>query len=175
MMQSRAHPWLRDCLIPLLVGTAVCVVPAIGAAEQFPTKAVRIIVPFPAGGAVDFTARMIAQKVGEEWRQTVVVENHAGANGNVGADLVAKAAPDGHTLLVSSAGVFTTNQFLYKNTPYNPDKDLAPVSLAITAPNVLVAHPAFAASDLKSLIARAKTNPGQIHYASQGNGSTGHL
>lgn len=172
-MQNRVHR--RLILIQLIASTAVSLAPASGSAQQFPTKAVRIIVPFPAGGAVDFTARMIAQKLGEEWRQTVIVENHAGANGNVGADVVAKAAPDGHTLLVSSAGVFTTNRFLYKNTPYDPDKDLAPVSLAITAPNVLVAHPAFPASDLKSLIARAKANPGQIHYASQGNGSTGHL
>jgi tripartite-type tricarboxylate transporter receptor subunit TctC len=162
-------------LMRLLLAAAVCFVPGAGFAQQFPSRTVRIVVPFPAGGAVDFTARMIAQKLGEEWRQTVVVENQAGANGNVGADAVAKASPDGHTLLVSSAGVFTTNRFLYKNTPYDPDKDLAAVSLAIVAPNVLVANPAFPVSDLQGLIARAKASPGQIHYASQGNGSTGHL
>src|SRR5215207_9673203 len=105
-MQKRMPQWLQVMLMQLMLSTALCVLPASGTAQQFPTKAVRIVVPFPAGGAVDFTARIIAQKLGEEWRQTVVVENHAGANGNVGADAVAKAAPDGHTLLVSSAGVF---------------------------------------------------------------------
>jgi tripartite-type tricarboxylate transporter receptor subunit TctC len=164
-----------NVLLRRLVIAAVCLASTTISAQQFPSRAVRIVVPFPAGGAVDFTARMIAQKIGEEWRQTVVVENQAGANGNVGADAVAKAAPDGHTLLVSSAGVFTTNRFLYKNIPYDVDRDLAPVSLAIVAPNVLVANPGFPVSDLPSLIARAKANPGQIHYASQGNGSTGHL
>jgi tripartite-type tricarboxylate transporter receptor subunit TctC len=166
---------LASVLLRRLLAPAVCLLCTAAVAQHFPSKSVRIVVPFPAGGAVDFTARMIAQKTGEEWRQTVVVENQAGANGNVGADAVAKAAPDGHTLLVSSAGVFTTNRFLYKNIPYDPDRDLAPVSLAIVAPNVLVANPGFPVSDLASLIARAKTNPGQIHYASQGNGSTGHL
>lgn len=174
-MKRQMHARLGLGLLPLILGAVVCLLAAGPAAQQFPGKTVRIIVPFPAGGAVDFTARMIAQKMSEEWRQTIVVENHAGANGNVGADAVAKAAPDGYTLLVNSAGVFTTNRFLYKNTPYDPDKDLAPVSLAIVAPNVLVANPAFPVSDLKTLIARAKANPGQIHYASQGNGSTGHL
>jgi tripartite-type tricarboxylate transporter receptor subunit TctC len=166
---------LASALLLKLFAPAVCLLCTAAVAQQFPSKSVRIVVPFPAGGAVDFTARMIAQKTGEEWRQTVVVENHAGANGNVGADTVAKAPPDGHTLLVSSAGVFTTNRFLYKNIPYDPDRDLAPVSLAIVAPNVLVANPGFPVTDLHSLIARAKANPGQIHYASQGNGSTGHL
>lgn len=145
------------------------------AAQQVPTKPVRIIVPFPAGGAADFTARLLAQKLGEDWRQTVVVENHAGANGNVGAEYVSRAAPDGSTLLISSPGVFTTNRFLYKAMSYDPDKDLALVSLAIVSPNVLVTNPEFPAKDLPALIARARANPRQIQYASQGKGSTAHL
>lgn len=144
-------------------------------AQQIPAQPVRIVVPFPAGGAADFTARLIAQKLGEEWRQTVVVENHAGANGNVGAEYVSRAAPDGSTLLVSSPGVFTTNRFLYKAMPYDPDKNLTPVSLAIVSPNVLVRNPEFPASDLPALIARARANPGRVQYASQGKGSTAHL
>jgi tripartite-type tricarboxylate transporter receptor subunit TctC len=145
------------------------------AAQGHPTAPVRIIVPFPAGGAADFTARIVAQKLSEAWRQTVVVENQAGANGNVGAAFVSRATPDGTTLLISSPGVFTTNRFLYKAIPYDPDKDLVPVSLVIMAPNVLVKNADFPAANLEALIARARSNPGQLQYASQGTGSTAHL
>jgi tripartite-type tricarboxylate transporter receptor subunit TctC len=146
-----------------------------GSAQDYPSATVRMVVPFPAGGAVDLIARLLANKLREEWGQSVIVENQPGANGNVGAEHVARSVPDGHTLLLSSAGVFATNKLLYKTLNYDPDKDLSPISLAVVAPNVLVANPGLQATSVQALIAQARANPGGLHYASQGNGSTGHL
>jgi tripartite-type tricarboxylate transporter receptor subunit TctC len=157
-------------LIALVNGTG----PAV--AQQLPAGPVRIIVPFPAGGAADFTARLIAQKLGEAWKSnSVVVENQPGANGNVGAAFVSRAVPDGSTLLLSSPGVFTTNRFLYKSMPFDPDSGIIPVSLVIISPNVLVRNADFPADTLQALIDKARANPGQLQYASQGVGSTAHL
>ncbi|MPZ37097.1 MAG: tripartite tricarboxylate transporter substrate binding protein, partial [Rhizobiales bacterium] len=125
-----------------LIAAVVFSFSAVHSAGAFtPNKPVRLIVPFPAGGAVDFTARLIAQRLAEEWGQNVIVENQAGANGNIGAEYVARSKPDGTVLLVSSPGVFTTNRFIYRSMPYDPDNDLAPVSLVIVSPNVLVVGP----------------------------------
>jgi tripartite-type tricarboxylate transporter receptor subunit TctC len=159
-----------------LIAAAVFSFATVHSAGAFaPDKPVRLIVPFPAGGAVDFTARLIAQRLAEEWRQNAIVENQAGANGNVGAEYVARSKPDGTVLLVSSPGVFTTNRFIYRSMPYDPDKDLAPVSLVMVSPNVLVVGPQMKVSDLRSLLARARAEPEKLTYASQGVGSTAHL
>src|SRR5262249_20218151 len=146
--------------------------PLIG--QQVPAGALRIIVPFPAGGGADFTPRPLAQKRTEGLGPTVVVENQTGANGNVGAAFVPRAAPDGTTLLLSSPGVFTTTRYLYKPMPFNPDEGLTSVSLVIISPNVLVRNADFPAATLQALIDRARANPGQLQYASQGTGSTAH-
>lgn len=146
------------------------------AAHAFaPDQPVRLIVPFPAGGAVDFTARLLAQKLSDEWHQPVIIENQAGANGNVGAQYVARSAPDGTVLLVSSPGVFTTNRFIYRATSHDTDLDFAPVSLVMVSPNVLVVSPDIGITDLPSLVAWARGQPGELTYASQGIGSTAHL
>ena len=145
------------------------------AAAFAPSQPVRAIIPFPPGGAADFTARLIAPKLSDAWRQPVIIENQAGANGNVGAQYVARSAPDGTVLLVSSPGVFTTNRFIYRAMSYNPDHDLAPVCLVIVAPNVLVVSPDSGIADLPSLLVRARAQPGELTYASQGIGSTAHL
>lgn len=178
----RNSPALRDLHVRsrffALAGALLALLCGIGAAlaQQMPAGPVRIVVPFPAGGAADFTARLIAQKLGEEWKNnSVVVENQAGANGNVGAAFVSRAVPDGSTLLLSSPGVFTTNRFLYRSMPFDPDHGIVPVSLAIISPNVLVRNADFAAETVQVLIDKARANPGQLQYASQGVGSTAHL
>jgi len=142
-------------------------------AQDFPTKPVRIVVPFPAGGGIDVLARRLGQVLGKEWSQPVVVENRAGAGGNVGAEYVAQSLPDGYTFLISASGVFSSNKLL--GMPFDPDKQLKPVSLLAIMPNVLAASPDVPVSNLKDLIAYARANPGRVTFASQGNGSTGHL
>jgi len=160
----------------VVAAVASIAMPGAAFAQQPPAGPVRIVVPFPAGGAADFTARLIAQKLADEWKNnSIVVENHAGANGNVGAAIVSRAAPDGSTLLLSSPGVFTTNRYLYKSMPFDPDGGLVPVSLAIISPNVLVRNPDFDAPTLQAVIDRARVNAGKVQYASQGVGSTAHL
>ena len=165
------HITRRACFaVPLLALTT----PAL--AQDFPSRPVRIVVPFPAGGAADLAARWIAQKLATTWSQTVVVDNRpGGANGNLGAGQVAHAAPDGHTLLLSSSGAFTTNALLYRDTPFDPLHDLAPTSIVMVAPNLLVARAEAPYHTLPELIAYARANPGAVRYASQGVGSTGHL
>jgi tripartite-type tricarboxylate transporter receptor subunit TctC len=145
------------------------------AAQTFPAKPVRVIVPQAPGGATDVFARLIGQKLSAAWGQPVVVENRAGAAGVVGTDLVAKAAPDGYTLLVTYAGSQAVNQSLYKNIPFDSVKDFQPVATLAVTPFFLVAGPKMQAKDLKTLVAAAKAKPGSITYASSGNGSINHL
>jgi tripartite-type tricarboxylate transporter receptor subunit TctC len=144
-------------------------------AQEFPTRPVRIVVPFPPGGGVDTLARLIGNVLSAEWSQPVVVENRAGAGGNVGADYVAKSPPDGYTVLISASGIFSTNKLLYRDMPFDPEKDLKPVSLLAVTPNVLVTNPNGPASTFKDLIAYARANPGRVTYASQGAGTSGNL
>ena len=133
-----------------------------------------MVAAFAPGGSVDVVARLLAQKLTESWGQQVVVDNRPGAGGNVSAEIVARAPNDGHTIYICSAS-FVVNPSLYAKTPYDPVRDFAPVSLVSRVQNVLVAHPGLPARSVKELVALAKAKPGQIHYASTGSGTSGHL
>src|SRR5438309_11776766 len=124
-----------------IAGLSLVGLPTTLCAQDFPTRQVRLVVPYPAGGGVDAVARLIAERLTREWGHPVIVENRAGANGNIGGDYVAKAPPDGYTLLFSPSGVYTTAKLLYPDLPFDPDKDLRPVTLAAITPNVIMATP----------------------------------
>jgi tripartite-type tricarboxylate transporter receptor subunit TctC len=143
-------------------------------AQQYPSKPVKLIIPFPPSGATDVIGRALGQKLTESLGQPIVVENKPGAGSTIGADLVAKAAPDGYTLLLAS-GSIAISANLYKKLPFNPAKSFAPVSLVGHVPHVLVAHPSVPAATLKEFIAYAKQRPGQINAATQGNGTLSHM
>jgi tripartite-type tricarboxylate transporter receptor subunit TctC len=144
-------------------------------AANYPTRQVRIVVPFAPGGTSDVLARAIGQKLSEAWKQPVVVDNKPGAGGNIGADLVAKAEPDGHTLLLLDLGTLTISPSIFPKMAYDPLKDLAPVTTVAVSPHALVVHPSVPASSVKELIAWAKANPGKLNFASAGNGTAVHL
>ncbi|HET7093397.1 MAG TPA: tripartite tricarboxylate transporter substrate binding protein [Thermomicrobiales bacterium] len=166
----------RRRLPALLAASLAALLAAPGArAESFPDHSVRIVVPFPPGGSNDITARVLAQKLSERWGHQAVVDNRAGAGGNVGAELVAKAPADGYTLLLAAPGPLTVNQSLFRNLPFDPAKDFAPVALVASVPNVLMVHPSVPAKTVGELIALAKKQPGQLNFGSSGNGSTNHL
>jgi tripartite-type tricarboxylate transporter receptor subunit TctC len=143
--------------------------------EAFPTKPVRIFVAYPAGGGIDVMARQIAGKLSGSWGQPVVVENKPGANTILAADAVAKAAPDGHTILFTTDATFSINPHLYAKLPYDAQRDFIPVTMLVLLQQMLVAHPSLQANTLDELIKLAKQNPGQINYASYGSGSQPHL
>ena len=148
--------------------------PVVWAQGPFPGKAVRVIVPFPAGGTADLLPRVVGEKLAAKWGQPVIVENRAGAGGNIGADAVARSEPDGHTLLASPPGPLAINHYLYKGLSYDPVK-FVPVTILATVPNVLAARIGQPANSVSEIIAQAKDHPGKLTYASQGNGSTSHL
>jgi tripartite-type tricarboxylate transporter receptor subunit TctC len=141
----------------------------------FPSKPLTLIVNFPPGGVADVVGRALAQQLSEQLKQQVVVTNRPGANGNLGADAVAKSAPDGYTLLMSSGGAMTVNPFLYPNMPFDPAKDLTPVASAARVLVFLMAHPSVPVRDVKEFVAHVKANPGRLSYASAGSGSSPHL
>jgi tripartite-type tricarboxylate transporter receptor subunit TctC len=149
--------------------------PALAQASSYPTKPIRLIVPFPPGGSTDILGRALGQKLSEAWGQQVVVDNRPGAGGSIGADLVAKAPPDGYTLLMGHIGTLAVNPALYPKLAYDPLKDFAPVSLVAIVPNVLVVNPAVPAKNVAELVAYARANPGKLTYSSGGNGSAAHL
>ena len=146
-----------------------------GATQVYPAKPIRIIIPFPIGGIADVFARILGGKFNEAWGQPVVVENRAGAGGNIAAEYVAKSPPDGYTLVVGSIGTHAVNVSLFKKIPFDPVRDFAPISMMLEAEGLLVLHPSLPAKNIKELIALAKARPGQIVYASAGNGTAGHL
>ncbi len=148
---------------------------ALAQAPAYPSKPIRLVVPFPPGGATDILAREVAQKLTEAWGQSVVVDNRPGAGGNIGAELVARAAPDGYTLLMGTVGTHAINASLYAKLPYDHVKDFAPVILVAGVPNVLVVNPALPVNTVAELIAYAKANPGKLNFASSGNGTSIHL
>ncbi len=150
-------------------------VPCFAQAQAFPSRQVTIVVPYQPGGTNDIIARTLAPKLTEALGQTVVVENKPGAGGNLGAGLVAAAKPDGHTLLMAPVSVLTINKWLYKNLPFDSDKDLTPITNTGSVPNMLVVHPSVPASNVKELIALARAKPNAINFASMGTGTTGHL
>jgi tripartite-type tricarboxylate transporter receptor subunit TctC len=146
-----------------------------GAAVAWPTKSVSVIVPFTAGGTTDIVGRLVAQKLTQMWGQSVVVDNRPGAGGNIGAALVAKAPPDGYTILLTSGSVVTVNPYLYKDMGFDVKKDLAAVTNIATGPMVVVVNPKVPANDLKELVALAKTQPGKLNFGSAGQGSQVHM
>jgi tripartite-type tricarboxylate transporter receptor subunit TctC len=145
------------------------------AQDSWPDKPVRIVVPFATGGTTDISARVIADELTQALKQTFIVENKAGAGGNIGAADVARAKPDGYTFLMGTPGTQAINQFLYSKMPYDTAKDLAPVSFVVRVPNVLLVNPSIKARTLKDFIAEVKASPGTMSYGSPGNGTTGHL
>ena len=153
----------------------IAMLPAVAAAQSWPTKPVKIVVPFAAGGATDVVARLLAQKLTEAWGQTGLVENRAGAGGNIGADAVAKSPADGYTLLMTSGSIVTANPHIYKALTYDPGKDLVAITNVATGPQVIVVGPGVEARDLRELIAYAKANPKKVNFGSAGVGTQTHL
>ncbi len=163
-----------QCAIGLLIATLI-LVPVSGssrAQSAFPTRTVKMIVPYPPGGGTDLLARVLAQRLGEKWKQSVIVENVGGAGGNVGAEEVYRAAPDGYTLLFASPGPLATNVFMYKTMRYDVAK-WTPIAVVATSPYVLVVSPRFDASNVAQVIADAKAKPGALTSATPGIGSLG--
>jgi tripartite-type tricarboxylate transporter receptor subunit TctC len=148
---------------------------AVSMAQTYPAKAVTWIVPFPPGGGTDISARTVATKLTDKWKQSVVIENRSGAAGILGADAVAKARPDGYTLLIVNVGITSINPALYAKLPYNPDTAFTPVSLICELPFVLMASPSFPPNSVKELVAYAKANPEKVTFASSGQGGSPHL
>ena len=162
-------------LAPILGATLLAVVPPIGAQDKYPSRPVTVIVPQAPGGANDAIARIVAQKLGEVLAQQFLVDNRAGAGGNIGTATAAKAKPDGYTLMLTTNSAHVINPWLYKSTGFDPVKDFEPVSPVATAGYVLVANPLFAPRNVAELIAAAKAKPGAITIASAGNGTLNHL
>jgi len=159
----------------VLAVLVLCAAAAPAAAQsEFPSRAVRMIVPFAPGGSTDALARIVAAGLAEALGQPVTVDNRAGAGGNIGVGLAAKATPDGHTLLIVASG-FVVNPSMYAQVPYDPVRDFAPISYLANVPSLLVAHPSVPATTVKELVAMSKANPGKLNYASAGYGSHQHL
>jgi tripartite-type tricarboxylate transporter receptor subunit TctC len=159
----------------VLTSSALAQAPGAAPPATYPTKPIRLVVPFTPGGSTDILARAIGQELTKAWGQSVIVDNVPGAGGSIGADKVAKAPADGYTLLMGHIGTLAVNPSLYPRLPYNPVKDFAPVAWVARVPNVLVVHPSVAAKNVKELVALAKARPGQLNYGSGGNGSAANL
>jgi tripartite-type tricarboxylate transporter receptor subunit TctC len=166
------------CLLLVVAGLAVAtlaVASLTASAQAWPSKPIRIIVPFAPGGPADLLPRLLGPKLTEAWGQPVIVENKPGAGGNIGMELVAKSPPDGYTLVIGPTGNLVVNQHLFASLPYDPTKDLAPVTQIATFSNVLVVHPEVPATTVAELVAFAKAKPGSLSYGSPGTGSQAHL
>ena len=161
---------VRAALICLMLGAGTV------GAQNYPAKAIRMVVPIAAGGTGDTLARFVADRLTEAFKQQIIVENRAGANGIIGTEAAAKAAPDGYTILVASAGNIAINPGLYgAKLPFDPERDLAPITQVANTTQVLIMHPSIPAKNIKELIALAKANPSKLDYVNAGNGSTPHL
>ncbi|HET9581007.1 MAG TPA: tripartite tricarboxylate transporter substrate binding protein [Usitatibacter sp.] len=158
-----------------LAAAMMALLPLAAGAQAWPAKTVKIVVPFAAGGATDVVARLLAQKLQEAWGQPVVVEDRAGAGGNIGADVVAKSSPDGYTLLMTSGSIVTANPYMYRNMPFDAAKDLVPVTNVATGPQVIAVATNVPVKDLKDFIAYAKSQPGRVNFGSAGVGTQTHL
>lgn len=168
------HRFALTSLATCFVST-LSLVAATASAQTYPNKAIRIVVPYPPGGGADMTARPIAQKLSEHWGQPVVIDNRGGASGMIGADIVARAPPDGYTLMVSASAEAALNVALFPKMPYDPVRDFAPITLAIVIPMALVVHPSVPIKSVKEYIAIARAKPGSMTYGSAGAGSTHHF
>lgn len=162
---------MKNLLILLFAALA----PGFAAAQDYPAKPIRIVIPYPPGGASDVTARLLGQKMAENWGQQVVADNRPGANGIVALEHVAKSAPDGYTLLMANLGPNAINPAVYSKLPYDAIRDFSAVTLTTLVPQVLVASPSLEAKTIAELIALARANPGKINYGTGGNGSANHL
>ena len=176
MRTERALPAL--CLLTVaamvLATGARAQAPSTGSGPAYPTKAIRIVVPFPAGGTSDILSRAVGQKLTEEWKQPVIIDNRPGAGANIGAEIVVKSPPDGYTLLAAST-IHTINPSLYRKLAYDPVKDFTPITLIAATSQVLAVHPSLPVKTVKELVAYAKKRPGEINYSSAGSGSQPHL
>ncbi len=159
----------------LLLTVVALGLPIASVAQEFPTKPIRFVVPYPPGGASDITARVLGQKMGEAWNQQVVVDNRPGANGIIALEFVAKAPPDGYTILMANLGPNAINPGVYSKLPYDAVKSFAPVTLTTIVPQVIVANTFLPASNVRQLVALAKAKPGELTYGTGGNGSSNHL
>jgi tripartite-type tricarboxylate transporter receptor subunit TctC len=159
----------------IIAATATLAAVTAHAATAYPTKPIRIIVAYTPAGATDILARVVGQKLSESWGQPVIVDNRAGAAGNIGTEVAAKATADGYTLIMGTAGTHGINVSLYRKLNWHPVTDFAPVSLVAMVPNIMVVNNAQPFKNVKELIAYAKANPGKLSYGSPGNGSTAHL
>ena len=165
----------RAVLVVLLLGIASGAELGPAFAQPFPSRPIRLVVPFPPGGPTDIVARPLAQMLGESLKQSVIVDNRGGAGGLIGADLVAKSPPDGYTLLMGTVGTNAINGALYRKLPYDPVRDFTPITLVASAPIAVVVNPRAGITSVKDLIAQAKSNPGKMSFGSAGNGTPGHL
>lgn len=157
------------------VAAALCVLPLHAGAQAFPTQNVRIVVPYAPGGGIDGMARVLAERLQQKWGKPVVVENKPGASTFIGTVAVTKAQPDGHTLLLTSEATVTSNPFLFEKLPYDPARELVPISELVSLPQMVVANPSVSASNLNELVALAKAKPDSLSYATYGSGSLPHL
>jgi tripartite-type tricarboxylate transporter receptor subunit TctC len=172
---TRSHPSRRQIVLAALAAVAASAAPLTATAQAYPAKPITIIVPFSAGGTTDILARVIGQALNKELGQSVIVDNRAGAGGNIGGALAAKAAADGYTLFMGTVGTHAINQSLYKKMPFDPVKDFAPLTRVAMVPNLLVANPAKPYKSVQELIAFAKANRGKVNFGSSGSGSSIHL
>lgn len=167
---------VRDLAAAMAAAAALlAAAPMPSIAQQYPSKPVRLVVPFPPGGSTDILGRALAQKLSESWGQPFIVDNRPGAGGTIGADQAAKAPADGYTLLMAHIGTLAVAPALYPKLPYDPVRDFAPVSMVAIVPNVLVVNPSVPAQSVAELVAYARANPGRLNYSSGGNGSAAHL
>jgi len=165
--------WLR--LLGIGLASSLTIAAAPSRADSFPSKPIRLIVPFPASGATDLLARAIAQKVGQNMGQQIVVDNRPGAGGAIGSDMAAKAAPDGYTILIATTSTHSVGPFVNSRLPYNTETDFTPIGQVATATNVLLVPNTLPVKNVKDLIDYAKKHPGELNYASSGNGTVVHL
>ena len=164
-----------SCCAPIILFALTAAAPQAANAQAYPSKPLRMIVPFTPGGSTDVIARVIAQKIGEAMGTQVLIDNRPGAGGNIGVELAAKSPPDGYTLVMGHIGTMAVNPSLYKRLPYDPLRDFAPVALVALVPNLLAVHPALPVKNVKELIALARANPGRLNYGSSGAGGTPYL
>jgi tripartite-type tricarboxylate transporter receptor subunit TctC len=167
------HGFRRRLAIALLVSASFAAMPVI--AQTYPSKPVRFVVPFVAGGPTDIQGRMLGEKLAQRLGQQFIIDNRGGANGNIGMELVAKAPPDGYTIVIATVGTWAVNPSLYKQMPYDPVRDFAPIMQVSSSPGVLVVHPSVPVKGVKELIALAKAKPGKLDYGSSGVGGFGHI
>ncbi|MCE7526829.1 tripartite tricarboxylate transporter substrate binding protein [Polynucleobacter sp. IMCC 30228] len=170
-----ANPFSRFLVSWIFIVGTIFVPLSAQAQADYPNKPIRLIIGFPPGGSTDIVGRIVAQKLGERLGQTIVVENRAGAGGTIGAELAAKAAPDGYTLTIGTTSTHAVAAGAYSKLPYDPVKGFMPISLVAVTPYLLVVNPKVPANNLAELVALAKSQPGKLNYASAGNGSTTHL